>query len=298
MSSFFVSLFLISDLSFGALIYSPPNLRLENANLLVVIHGCLQSPESMSLGTGWNQVADKNNLVVLYPQVPEGTNPLGCWNWYLQENQRADRGQLKYLFDEIEASQKIFQFKKPKVFLVGISSGATTVAGMISCFPNHFTSAAIHSGPSYGLAKNIFEGDKVLKDGPPLIRPESPCDPKDFKGSLIVLHGMNDSKVNPSNTAQVIADFVDQAKALPTKEFKDQEVTYQMTDYWDKNFLRLRFISIQDLGHAWSGNLKNLKYPSFVGPDAKYPTIVPFFKSQGPSSTNLIWDFFNQSTIL
>src|SRR5688572_30729732 len=99
----FTGLLLQTNLAQAALVYTPTKLKPQSANLVVVIHGCLQSAESMALGTGWNQIADENNLVILYPQVPADSNPLNCWSWYLPENQRADTGQLKILRDEIQS---------------------------------------------------------------------------------------------------------------------------------------------------------------------------------------------------
>ena len=53
----------------------------------VVIHGCGQSDETIGdkyyNGTGYNQVADTNNLILLYPQVNKSdANPRGCWDFW------------------------------------------------------------------------------------------------------------------------------------------------------------------------------------------------------------------------
>ncbi len=56
----------------------------------VAIHGCLQSAESVGnqfyADTGYNNWADNNNMLVLYPQVNKSTvfpsNPQGCWDWW------------------------------------------------------------------------------------------------------------------------------------------------------------------------------------------------------------------------
>jgi hypothetical protein len=56
----------------------------------VAIHGCVQSTESVGdkfvTETGYNQWADTNRLVVLYPQVNKSAalpfNPSGCWDWW------------------------------------------------------------------------------------------------------------------------------------------------------------------------------------------------------------------------
>lgn len=55
----------------------------------VALHGCSQSAESVGLRfvkeTGYNEWADNNRMVVLYPQVNKSEqprNPYGCWDWW------------------------------------------------------------------------------------------------------------------------------------------------------------------------------------------------------------------------
>ncbi len=56
----------------------------------VVIHGCSQSSEyvgdAFAAGAGFNEWADANDLLVLYPQVASSKvapmNPYGCWDWW------------------------------------------------------------------------------------------------------------------------------------------------------------------------------------------------------------------------
>lgn len=55
----------------------------------VAIHGCAQAAESVGdkfyTETGYNNWADGNGILVLYPQVNKSTipfNPQGCWDWW------------------------------------------------------------------------------------------------------------------------------------------------------------------------------------------------------------------------
>lgn len=55
----------------------------------VALHGCLQSAESVGeafyRGAGYNNWADGNAMLVLYPQVDKSEspfNPNGCWDWW------------------------------------------------------------------------------------------------------------------------------------------------------------------------------------------------------------------------
>ncbi|XP_056425513.1 uncharacterized protein LOC130367135 [Hyla sarda] len=55
--------------------------------LHIVFHGCLQAREKLgdkyARNTGYNQVADLNNFIILYPQAKSNmSNPNGCWDWW------------------------------------------------------------------------------------------------------------------------------------------------------------------------------------------------------------------------
>jgi len=84
-------------------IYVPASChRREKCKVHVVFHGCKQGHKDVGSkfieNAGYNQWADTNHIIVLYPQViqvstfispnpfaaidPNNTNPKGCWNWW------------------------------------------------------------------------------------------------------------------------------------------------------------------------------------------------------------------------
>ncbi len=69
-------------------LYIPRNFQPGHRRIHVAFHGCDQyADETMEFvrNSGYNQWADLNNIVVLYPQTT-GTsspfNPKGCWDWF------------------------------------------------------------------------------------------------------------------------------------------------------------------------------------------------------------------------
>jgi predicted peptidase len=68
----------------------------------VAVHGCSQSSafvaDAFAAGAGFNEWADANDLLVLYPQVASSKlapmNPYGCWDWwgYTGENYATKKG--------------------------------------------------------------------------------------------------------------------------------------------------------------------------------------------------------------
>ncbi len=68
-------------------VYVPAECERASCAVHVVFHGCVQNVatvgERMIRGVGYNEIADKNRLIVLYPQVAKsGVNPLGCWDFW------------------------------------------------------------------------------------------------------------------------------------------------------------------------------------------------------------------------
>jgi len=80
----------ISGLADTGYLYVPKACRQSTAcRVHVAIHGCKQSAQSVGekfyAQTGYNEWADSNRILVLYPQVNKSLvpfNPEGCWDWW------------------------------------------------------------------------------------------------------------------------------------------------------------------------------------------------------------------------
>lgn len=80
-----------SDMLESAYLYAPASCATGAAcGIHVAIHGCSQSSEfvddAFAAGAGFNEWAEANNLLILYPQVASSKiapmNPYGCWDWW------------------------------------------------------------------------------------------------------------------------------------------------------------------------------------------------------------------------
>lgn len=73
--------------------------KTTQCRLHVAFHGCLQGQESIGdayvAHGGYNQVADLNNIIILYPQAVKSImspmNPNGCWDWWGYSGANFDR---------------------------------------------------------------------------------------------------------------------------------------------------------------------------------------------------------------
>lgn len=86
-----------SSMDDDAYVYIPAYCKANTCIVHVAFHGCLQGAsrvgEKFYNGTGYNEYADTNRMIVLYPQasISNGIppNPLGCWDYwgYSSDNQ-------------------------------------------------------------------------------------------------------------------------------------------------------------------------------------------------------------------
>ena len=102
-------------------LYVPKNCKNnQSCNLHTVFHGCMQSTEFIGedfiKGSGYNEWAESNNIVIFYPQVQSSKfapmNPKGCWDWwgYTNENYANNKGPqmkaIKAMIDVISGEKQ------------------------------------------------------------------------------------------------------------------------------------------------------------------------------------------------
>ena len=61
--------------------------------MLVMLHGCTQSPDDFAAGTRMNALADQHGFLVVYPVQPATANGSKCWNWFRSADQARDSGE-------------------------------------------------------------------------------------------------------------------------------------------------------------------------------------------------------------
>ncbi len=63
------------------------------AGLVIMLHGCTQSPEDFALGTRMDFAAEKAGFIVAYPGQTGRHNAQSCWNWFRPEDQARTGGE-------------------------------------------------------------------------------------------------------------------------------------------------------------------------------------------------------------
>lgn len=77
-------------------VYTPKDYSAnQSVPLVVVLHGCGQSPSIIAADSQFNDLADQEQFIVVYPGQSVSANAYGCWNWYLTDNQSRGSGEHK-----------------------------------------------------------------------------------------------------------------------------------------------------------------------------------------------------------
>ncbi len=79
-----------------------PGQASANPPLVVVLHGCGQTAESLDAASGFSTLARKRGFILLYPEQTEGNNARRCFNWFRPSAVARDRGELMSVHQMIE----------------------------------------------------------------------------------------------------------------------------------------------------------------------------------------------------
>jgi poly(hydroxyalkanoate) depolymerase family esterase len=268
-------------------LYIPSGYTGQALPLVVMLHGCTQSPDDFAAGTQMNELAEEHRLLVAYPAQTQAANMSKCWNWFSATDQQRDQGEPSLIAGITRQIMRDFPVEAGRVFIAGLSAGGAAAAIMGATYPDLYTAVGVHSGLACGAASDMPSAFAAMKQGGSL-RGGGSRRPGGFVPT-IVFHGDRDTTVNPINGDQVIA----QAKAAAdlrttvsrgeapggmgyTRTLQADESGRPMLEHW----------VLHGAGHAWSGGSAAGSYTEPRGPDASRE-MMRFFLEQPVTATAL-----------
>ena len=252
--------------------------------LLVMLHGCTQSPEDFAAGTRMNFVAEKQNCLVVYPAQSSRANHAKCWNWFRTADQQRGRGEPSLIAGITRQIMDDYSIDRQRVYVGGLSAGAAAAAVLGATYNDLYAAIGIHSGLACGVATDLpsalaamrlgTSGRQAISDG----RPPVPT---------IIFHGDRDATVHPDNGGHI---FEQSARKMRTHEkVYDGQVpgghAYTRTILSDSSGrARLEHWNIHGAGHAWSGGSSSGSYTDPRGPDATREMLRFFLEHSLPEA--------------
>jgi poly(hydroxyalkanoate) depolymerase family esterase len=272
-------------------LYIPSRYHGQPLPLVVMLHGCTQSPDDFAAGTRMNLVAEEHTCLVVYPAQPSEANAAKCWNWFRQSDQQRGQGEPSLIAGITRQVMRDYAVDPERVYVGGLSAGAAAAAVMGATYPDLYAAVGVHSGLACGAAKDLPSAFVAMRQGGspgssrfgdisevPTRRPAIPT---------IVFHGDRDTTVHPRNGDHVIAQSKGATNLQETvhRGRVPGGHSYTRTIHADA---RGRAVSehweIHGAGHAWSGGSTAGSYTDPRGPDAAREMLRFFLEHPSPRS--------------
>jgi len=258
----------------GYKLYVPSRYKGEALPLVVMLHGCTQSPDDFAAGTRMNECAEEQMFLVAYPAQPQSANPGKCWNWFDGRDQQRGKGEPSLIAGITRRIMQDYPVETGRVYVAGLSAGGAAAAIMAAAYPDLYAAIGVHSGLACGAARDLPSALAAMRDGGALAGASSAVSRTTVP--TIVFHGDRDTTVNPVNGDQVIAQATPATGLQTTVVRGNGYVRTIQVD--DTGRSVLEHWSLQGVGHAWSGGSPNGSYTDPRGPDASREMIRFFLQ--------------------
>lgn len=233
--------------------------------LIVMLHGCGQTPDDFAAGTRMNALAEEFRLLIAYPAQPTDANSNRCWNWFKRSDQVRGFGEPALIAGIVRKILREHPADPARVYIAGLSAGGSAANVIAAAYPDLFAAAGVHSGVPAGAAHNTASAFLAMQQGAPGDRPTVAV-------PTIIFHGDADPVVNPRNGRFVAARTLAAHPPLKKVERKGRAPggrDYVTTTHRGKNGKPFcEHWVVEGAGHAWAGGHPSGSYTDPAGPDA------------------------------
>jgi len=259
----------------------------RRAPLVVLCHGCKQTPEEFAQGTRITELADQHGFVVLLPRQKDKANPWRCWNWFDTRTMQG-KGEAAIVAAQIRFVRRRYRCSAKRVLVAGMSAGGAFAAVMGLRYPGLVSAVAVHSGLACGAASSPLSAIAVMQAGPEQDvaaigdQARAGARRRDLPIPLLAIQGESDPVVSPRHAPALIRQYLHlnghaaagaPESALPAADAEARTTLasgrVEVVREWRSNGrLVARLVEVTGLGHAWSGGDASLPYNDAAAPDA------------------------------
>jgi poly(hydroxyalkanoate) depolymerase family esterase len=242
--------------------------------LVMMLHGCNQTPLDLALGTRMNDLADSKQFIAVYPQ--ETGTYLNCWQWFMLADQARGSGEpaiLAGITHSVMSNTALWNVNPGQVFVTGISAGGAMAVVMGATYPDLYSAIGVGSGAEYKAATDAASAGQVRFSGGP--------SPTTVGGAayqamgsfarvvpVIVFHGTSDTVVYPINGVQVVQQWMQTDHLASANTYNPSYSSPSATIYgqvpggqaytvrkWNNSAGTEieEYWTVTGMGHAWSG---------------------------------------------
>jgi poly(hydroxyalkanoate) depolymerase family esterase len=242
--------------------------------LIVMLHGCGQDADDFAAGTGMNELAEKYNCLVAYPEQAPRANRANCWNWFETDHHQRGKGEPALIAGVARKIMSEFAVDRTRVWVAGLSAGGAMAVILGRTYPDLFKAVGCHSGLAHGSARDHYGAMRAMRNGANAGTLAKVAPARSVP--IIVFHGDMDSTVHLKNSLGVVQQSIDSYAAHNRHRPAIWEETGETSG---RGFTRHIHRShagevvaeqwtVHGAGHAWSGGRRRGSYTDTNGPDA------------------------------
>jgi poly(hydroxyalkanoate) depolymerase family esterase len=262
-------------------LYVPPGYSGEPMPLIVMLHGCKQNPDDFAAGTRMNELAQREGLLLAYPEQARSANGSNCWNWFQVQHQVRGGGEPAILAGIVGDVSAQYQIDTRRVYVAGLSAGAAMAVILGAAYPDVFAAVGAHSGVRQGAAHDVASAFAAMHRGaPPSDAAAAAARPT---VATIVFQGDHDRTVVAANATAIVTQAlgVQAGAELAPETITSDSCT--RTVYRDPaGRARVEEWVVHGAGHAWSGGSSKGSFTNPQGPDASSEMVRFFLENAKP----------------
>ena len=261
--------------------------------LIVMLHGCTQSPDDFAAGTRMNEIAERHDCFVVYPAQTNSANMQKCWNWFRESDQQRDGGEPSLIAGITRQVMRDYAIDPSRVYVAGLSAGGAAAAVMAETYPDLYAAIGVHSGLACGVAHDMPSAFAAMRNGgsgPNRSAANARSASHQRVVPTIVFHGDADGTVDRRNGDEVVAQAARSAVLRKTTE--DGQVAngpaYRRILLADADGRTMveQWV-VQGAGHAWFGGSPIGSYTDPRGPDASAEMLRFFLEHPHPTARQI-----------
>ncbi|MBO4239090.1 extracellular catalytic domain type 1 short-chain-length polyhydroxyalkanoate depolymerase [Pseudonocardia alni] len=263
-------------------VHLPPSWRADRAMPVVVaVHGCGMTGSglnSMRAMTGFDDLADREDFIVVYPTQSILRNAMMCWNSLSPEHQQRGRGEPELLAGAIRQVVEVYGADPARVHVAGASSGAGSAVILGVTYPDLVATVTSVAGGEYRFHR--FEEDPTLTPVDTARLAQAEMGPRARQVPLLVVQGDRDEVVRPFMADRLVRQWLvlgalvatgrpdaDTAPGVVTRVEPPGGHPWTRTVHRAPGRADVDHHLVEGMGHAWSGPRSDGLFADRAGPD-------------------------------